>query len=275
MNPMQSALKSLLNRRPDHANWQKIPWHEPEFSRRMLAEHVSQAHDLASRRLPTIDRHIQWIQRKILGDQPARILDLGCGPGFYTSRLAALGHACTGMDISPASIEYARAHDSASSYILGDVLTLDFGADYDLIMMLYGELNAFAPEAATGIIIRAHAALKPGGSLLLEASTYESIYRNCQGAASWYMTERGLFADEPYLCLNEARWDVDRAIDDMYVVLVESGEMQHYTTMHQAYTEDEYHALLTAFARVRIFPSLTGDVDNGNFWAIIADKAGG
>jgi len=34
----------------------KIPWDDPDFSRRMLAEHLSQEHDMASRRVEWIDR---------------------------------------------------------------------------------------------------------------------------------------------------------------------------------------------------------------------------
>ena len=35
-----------------------IPWNEPDFSERMLAEHLSQEHDLASRRFEIIDQHV-------------------------------------------------------------------------------------------------------------------------------------------------------------------------------------------------------------------------
>ena len=62
----------------------KIPWDNPDFSGRMLAEHLSQDHDLASRRIEWIDRQVAWIHDELLGGRAARILDLGCGPGFYS-----------------------------------------------------------------------------------------------------------------------------------------------------------------------------------------------
>ncbi|MBK8417538.1 MAG: class I SAM-dependent methyltransferase [Anaerolineales bacterium] len=40
----------------------------------------------------------------------ASILDLGCGPGLYTSRLARAGFQITGMDYSYSSIEYATKY---------------------------------------------------------------------------------------------------------------------------------------------------------------------
>ena len=91
-----------------YSEGEKIPWNDPVFSARMLREHLSQAHDAASRRFETIDKHVAWIHRTILAGRPAKILDLGCGPGLYASRLARLGHTCAGIDFSPASIAYAR-----------------------------------------------------------------------------------------------------------------------------------------------------------------------
>jgi SAM-dependent methyltransferase len=263
---------SLIKRNSQATGWHKIPWHDPDFSRRMLTEHLNQAHDLASRRFRIIEQQVQWIHRKCLERQSARILDLGCGPGFYASRLNTMGHICTGIDISPASIEYAREHDPDGQYILGDVRYINYGEDYDLILMIYGELNAFSPEECEYIVGKAFASLKPAGKLLLEVSSYEAIYRSGHEAPSWHTTEKGLFADEPYLCLTESSYDLDRAVEDYYVYLTESDKMEHYITMHQGYTEDEYRRLLTEFNRVQIFPSLTGSVDTDKLFVVIGEK---
>jgi len=78
-----------------------IPWYEPGFSQRMLDEHLRQDHDAASRRFEKIDEHVCWIQQ-LLDGQPGKILDLCCGPGLYTHRLARLGNCCVGIDYSHA-----------------------------------------------------------------------------------------------------------------------------------------------------------------------------
>lgn len=50
-----------------------------------------------------------------LAPQPGeQILDLGCGDGQLTSRLAATGAVVAGMDASPAMVEAARAHGIAA-----------------------------------------------------------------------------------------------------------------------------------------------------------------
>lgn len=58
----------------------KIPWDEPAFSQRMLENHLSQEHDWASRRLAVIEQQVAWLAGQLPAG--ARILDLGCGPGF-------------------------------------------------------------------------------------------------------------------------------------------------------------------------------------------------
>ena len=128
------TLQEIINRQLPPQPWadgEKIPWHEPAFSRRMLAEHLSQAHDAASRRLAIIDQHVAWINRELLSHGPARILDLGCGPGLYTEQLARLGHECVGIDFGPASIEYAKEQAAANNlnidYRLADIRQAVYG----------------------------------------------------------------------------------------------------------------------------------------------------
>ena len=91
----------------------KIPWDEPAFSQRMLENHLSQEHDWASRRLAVIEQQVAWLDGQLPAG--ARILDLGCGPGFYTRQLAERGFCCTGVDFSPASIAWARQQAQAAS----------------------------------------------------------------------------------------------------------------------------------------------------------------
>jgi SAM-dependent methyltransferase len=264
-------LEWLIHRDRKTAAWQKIPWHDADFSRRMLRVHLSQVHDLASRRLSIIDQQVDWIHHKVLQAQPATVLDLGCGPGLYIDRLVRWGHTCKGIDISPASIAYAR-QEHAGEYVLGDVRSVDFGAGYDLVAMIYGELNAFAPDDARRIVEKAHEALRAGGRLLLEVSPYAAVVDLGAQPATWHTAEGGLFSDDPYLCLEESRFEVDRAITDYYVFGSGADEPQRYTTMHQAYTDDEYRHLLGAFRQVTRYPSLTGWTGPGDFMVLVAVK---
>ena len=69
--------------------------------------------------------------QNLLANCPCKILDLGCGPGLYASRLARLGHRVTGIDFSPASIRYARQQAEKAglscTYIELDLRSLEYG----------------------------------------------------------------------------------------------------------------------------------------------------
>jgi 2-polyprenyl-3-methyl-5-hydroxy-6-metoxy-1,4-benzoquinol methylase len=171
----------------------------------MLNEHLSQEHDAASRRFKIIDKHVEWIHNQVLNRKPTRILDLGCGPGLYTNRLARLGHRCVGIDFSPASIAYAREQaegaDLECKYSQQDIRTAAYGEEYGLVMSIFGEFNVFHQDEAKGILARAFGALLPGGYLLLEPHTFETVVELGQQPSSWYSSEKGLFSEQPHLCL--------------------------------------------------------------------------
>jgi SAM-dependent methyltransferase len=285
------TLADLFHRAAVPAPWAegyKIPWDEPDFSARMLAEHLTQAHDMASRRLEKIDRQVAWIHGTVLGGQPAHILDLGCGPGLYGARLAALGHAYAGIDFSPASIEYARAQAAAAgldcTYTLGDVRQVDFAAvdadrgPYDLAMLIFGEFNVFAKDDIADVLRRAHAALRPGGRLVAEPHTYAIIRRIGEGGAAWNTSPAGVFSATPHLMLTESFWQAESdTATTRYFVVDAAGGVAAYAQSMQAYSIAGYEAMLSAcgFGEITFYPSLIGeeDPDQEHLLAIVARRA--
>lgn len=227
----------------------KIPWDDPEFSRRMLAEHLSQNHDRASRREKLIDDHVNRLHRELLNEKPGKILDLGCGPGFYAEKLTALGHRCRGIDFSPASIEYAekkRKHPDRCEYILGDIRAVPFGEGYDLAVFLFGEFNVFPPSDAVKISEKIYKALKPGGQVLLELQSPELVRQLGETEDSWFKAEGGLFSDRPHICLMTNRWfPEDRVATQEYLVIdAASAEVTELRSTTRAYDREELSAML-------------------------------
>jgi SAM-dependent methyltransferase len=198
----------LVNAPPLRAG-ARLPWDDAEFSERMLREHLDARHDLASRRPETIDAHVEWLD----GQMPrgGRVLDLGCGPGLYTQRLAERGHDCIGVDVSPAVIGYAqdRALQSAGvcKYLLADVRAVDVHGEFDLVMLLYGEINTFAPYEVVPIMRAIARNLAPGGLALIEVSTEAGVRRKASAPNSWYVADDGLFASSRHVVLRESAWD--------------------------------------------------------------------
>jgi SAM-dependent methyltransferase len=248
--------------------WQgayKIPWDDPDFSRRMLAEHLTQEHDLASRRTVRIDRQVAWIHDQLLNAEPARILDLGCGPGLYSHRLADRGNQCRGIDFGPASIEYAqqqRPNDARCEFMLGDIRQVAFGGPYDLAMFLYGELNVFSPDEVLAIVRKARASLATGGYLVAEVQTPETVRGLGNGQPTEEQAESGLFSDRPYRCRTERRWLSEQqvSIQTFTVTDAASGQASVYRSTTKAWPDDELSQLMreagfSSLARDTTWPS--------------------
>lgn len=226
----------------------KIPWNDPEFSARILREHLSQDHHLASRKADIIAAQVEWIQTTLIQSSPSSLLDLGCGPGLYAEPLSGSEHPYLGIDFSPASIEYAsRTYEAANrEFRLGDVTQADFRGPHDIVMMLYGELNVFSPANCRRILSKGYAALKPGGILLVEFQNPESVKAVGEMPNSWTKADQGgLFSDTPYVCLTESHWFEEEATAlQCFHVVETNGESKTYRSTTKAWSLDEMKELL-------------------------------
>lgn len=99
-----------------------------------------------------------------------RVLDIGCGFGDTTRRLAELvgeeGEA-VGIDVSEPFVDLAREEAAAAgianvSYMLGDVQIADLGGPYDYVFSRMGVMFFANPVQALRNI---RAAMRPGGRL--------------------------------------------------------------------------------------------------------------
>lgn len=273
------TIDDIVRRESPPAPWsegEKIPWDDPAFSERMLREHLSQLHDGASRRMEHIDAHVRWLHQSVLGSQPTRILDLGCGPGLYTVRLAALGHDCVGIDFSPASIAYARNASPSIEYIHDDIRLAPYSSAFGMLMLIYGELNTFRPSDAQLILSKAHAALTPGGSIVVEVHPFDVVRAKGMEPATWRTSSGGLFSPRPHLILEDSFWDaVAHATTHRYFIIdAATSEVTRCSESMQAYTDDELHRLLrsSGFNRVDTFGSLSGASISGELFVVVASR---
>lgn len=226
----------------------KIPWDDAEFSSRMLENHLSQEHDWASRRKNIIRKQTDWLANQL--QKPSTILDLGCGPGFYTYNLAELGHQCTGVDFSPAAIKYARQQDAGDflnlEYVLSDIRSYKTEQKFDCIIMTFGEFNVFTRQDASAILKNCSEMLRENGLLVLEAHCFEAVQAIGKAQPTWQRHASGLFSDKPHLCLQENSWNASaaNALSRYFIVDAASAKVQHYAHFMQAYTHEEYEKML-------------------------------
>ena len=103
----------------------------------------------------------------------ARVLEVGCGPGHLSIRLAHHGFDVTGLDLDPAMIARARSQrrppgerdQPRPSFLVGDVAVLAFpDRSFDLVVSTLSMHHWADPAAGLAEIGRV---LRPGGRALI------------------------------------------------------------------------------------------------------------
>ena len=99
---------------------------------------------------------------------PARLLDLGCGPGWTSTFLALRGYDVVGQDIAPDMLALARENKrryaaASLEFVEGDYEQLPFENEFDGALFYDSLHHCDDEEAALRTVYRA---LKPGGVLI-------------------------------------------------------------------------------------------------------------
>ncbi|MCO8263578.1 methyltransferase domain-containing protein [Pseudomonas asiatica] len=110
----------------------------------------------------------QAILLAILGRQPERVLDLGCGEGWLLRALGDRGVEAVGVDGDRALVDAARAAGSAevhlASYAQLTAAQVYVSKDYDLICANFALLQ----QDIIPLLAAMNALLAPGGALVIQ-----------------------------------------------------------------------------------------------------------
>ncbi len=100
----------------------------------------------------------------------ARILDLACGRGRHARYLAEKGFDVTGLDISEASIAYARQFENGRLAFYQHDMRQLFRVNYfDAVLNLFTSFGYFDTDREhERVLHNVHDGLKPGGLFLLD-----------------------------------------------------------------------------------------------------------
>lgn len=129
----------------------------------------STLYDDKHRFIPTIGEEVISLLAPQAGE---RILDLGCGTGHLTQKIASYGAVVTGIDSAPSMIEQARHHYPELDFRVANGEDFQFDESFDAVFSnaaLHWMKNA---DAVAGRIERA---LKPGGRFVAEFGGKDNI----------------------------------------------------------------------------------------------------
>jgi SAM-dependent methyltransferase len=244
-------LLSLQERPEPFAPGEPLFWNDSHISEQMLACHLDQDTELASRPRTEIGASVAWICDSLGLHEGARVLDLGCGPGLYATELARRGLHVTGVDYSRRSIDYANAAAVDGGldleYHYANYHEFDLGGSWDAVLLIYGEFSVFPPDLRARLLARVRSALKPGGHFVLDVSSSRLARRRMHGA-NWYVAETGFWKAGPHLVLESGFDYPDHPLlhVDQSVVVEENGAVTVYRNWFQDYIPDMIRSEIAA-----------------------------
>ena len=105
-----------------------------------------------------------------------RILELGCGAGRITGHLASVSSTVTGIDVSPAMIEYCRQAIPSGTFVVGDLRDLSAYSDasFDLVVAGANVFDAVSHEDRLKVLAEIRRVLAPEGVLFFSSHNLHS-----------------------------------------------------------------------------------------------------
>lgn len=184
-----------------------VMWTDPYISRQVLDIHLNEHIDLGSRKPDTIQNTVDWILSQTR-EEKLRILDLGCGPGLYSTLLAQKGHEVTGVDFSENSISYARKEAQKNKleirYLYEDYTKLDLPENsFDVVMLIFTDFGPLLPESREQLLSVIRKVMKPGGLFVFDILNDKDI-KSMVRPKSWEASEKGFWSKNRYLLLSES-----------------------------------------------------------------------
>ena len=146
------------------------------YSQRLSGDRLQKCYELASPRVQQyLESEIRHLLERIGPDDA--VLELGCGYGRVTLRLAEQARSVVGIDVAEQSLELARAlagSDARCEFALMDALHLSFAeGSFDVVLCIQNGICAFGVSQSE-LMREALRVVRPGGRLIL--STYSDAF---------------------------------------------------------------------------------------------------
>ena len=192
-------------------------------------------------------------------EEGARVLDMPCGPGRHAIELARRGMEVTGIDLTKAYIEEARAladdQGVEAEFDVGDMREFRREAHFDVVLNLFSSFGYFDDPADDRVVLDVmRESLKPGGRVVFEMVSKESLLKNFNRRA-WHEF------DDDALLLEERTLSEDcSSIENRWMVVDADGERTEFELSHRIFCASELRRLLEScgFEHVEVYGGLDG-----------------
>jgi SAM-dependent methyltransferase len=199
-------------------------WTDEYTSGQMLAFHLNENVDLSSRKMSFIDQSVDWLVDVLGITAGVSVIDFGCGPGLYTSRLAKIGADVTGIDFSARSIEYARDQarkmDLDIHYLNQNYLDFTSDQQFDVVLLIFCDFCALNPAQRAILLGKFRSILKPGGRIVLDVYSMAAFEQFNERSYYEKNLLNGFWSPEPYYgFLNAFKYAEEKVTLEKYTIV--------------------------------------------------------
>jgi cyclopropane fatty-acyl-phospholipid synthase-like methyltransferase len=272
-----------INSRPEPFQYYTAEelWTDEYTSKQMLKFHLNESIDVSSRNKKFIDLSVEWITSRLNVNNETSIIDFGCGPGLYTTRLAEKGAKVTGIDFSKNSINHAKnvAIENALEidYVLQNYLFFETDRRFDLITMIMCDFCALSPQQRKELLQKFYRLLKPDGSILLDVYSLESFSQREEQSLYEVNLLNSFWSSEKYYgFLNTFKYNEQKVILDKHTI-VEKNKIRTVYNWLQYFSKESLIAEFEVnnFKIENLYSDVAGSEfdSNSGEMAIVATKA--
>lgn len=98
--------------------------------------------------------------------EPSSVLDAGCGTGRVAIELANRGVDVVGVDLDDSMLAAARAKAPNLTWIAADLLGVDLGRTFDVVVLPGNVMIFLAPHTEAAVVANLARHIAPGGHLV-------------------------------------------------------------------------------------------------------------
>ncbi len=210
------------------------------------------------------------------------MIDFGCGPGLYTSRLAGRGAEVTGVDFSARSVEYARDEAGRLAlkirYVNQNYLDFTINERFDVVLMIMCDYCAMSPAQRKIMLMKFHSLLKPGGRIVFDAYSLSAFDRFAEGTVYQFRPGNGFWLPEPYYeFLNSFKYNDEKVTLDKYTIVGRTTTKRIYNWLQYFSIESLTRELCQAGLGIaELYANVAGEAyePEADEFAVVVSKLG-
>ncbi|KPA15407.1 SAM-dependent methyltransferase [Candidatus Magnetomorum sp. HK-1] len=197
-------------------------WTNEYTMQQMLQYHLNDDIEASSRNSAFIEKSCNWIS-DYFNIKGKKVIDFGCGPGLYTTKLAQKGAFVTGIDFSENSINHARTTAKEKglniNYIVSDYLDFETAGKFDLIIMIMCDFCALSPAQRKILLGKFMAILNPEGSILMDVYSLNAFEKKLESATYEKNQLFGFWSPNDYYAfVNTFKYEDEKVLLDKYTI---------------------------------------------------------